>query len=161
MRVAECVAFFWLVGGEVTEWCPRKWCPGNPVLILMLSFFTCVSALVPAKEIKDIVMYSLWGGIRLQVFLGACPKAALLFLGCCFLVSSSPPFPDQCLIEHAVWNSGNLMEAEWSQFLTNKKWGTQKGFVPRSPTGSCLVSLPTFTWYFSALRRTGVGQERA
>ena len=28
----------------------------------------------------------------------------------------------------------------WSLFLTNKKWRTQKGFVPGRPTGSCLVS---------------------
>ena len=31
------------------------------------------------------------------------------------------------------------MEAEWSLFPVTEKWGTQKGFVPRSPTGSCSV----------------------
>lgn len=62
----------------VTEWCPRKWCPRNPVLILKLSSLTWLRALVPAKEIKGIVMYSLWGGIRLQVVLGE------LFLHYCF-----------------------------------------------------------------------------
>ena len=53
----------------------------------------------------------------------------------CFLISPSlspqPPFPDQQLPEPVLWNSGKVKEARIHR----------KVFVPRSPTGSCLVSL--------------------
>ena len=35
------------------------------------------------------------------------------------------------------WNSGKTMEAAWGPFPENKKWGTQKGFLHRSPPGHC------------------------
>ena len=31
------------------------------------------------------------------------------------------------------------MKAERSLFPVTKKWGTQKGFMPKSPTGSCSI----------------------
>ena len=46
------------------------------------------------------------------------------------------PFPDRQLSKSALWNSGKVKRAEWSLFLTNKKWYTQKGCVPwRAPLG--------------------------
>ena len=53
---------------------------------------------------------------------GPCPKAAVLFLDCSSLVSSTPPFPDEQLFEPALWTSGKVTEAVGS------------------PTGSCPVS---------------------
>ena len=58
MRAAECVTFFTLVGGEVTEQCSR-----NLVLSLKLPSSPWVEALVPT-ELKDTVMYSPSGGTR-------------------------------------------------------------------------------------------------
>ena len=45
------------------------------------------------------------------------------------LISVAPPFPDEQLFEPALWDSGKVIQAE------------QKAPVPRSPTGSCSVSL--------------------
>ena len=46
------------------------------------------------------------------------------------------PFPDRQLSKSALWNSGKVKRAEWSLFLTNKKWYTQKGCVLwRAPLG--------------------------
>ena len=70
---------------------------------------------------------------------GPCPKAALLFLDCSSLVSASPPFPDQQLFEPALWNSGEVMEAEVYSLQT-RNGGHRKTSIPRSPAGSCLVS---------------------
>ena len=39
-----------------------------------------------------------------------------------------------CFLELRVGHGG------WSPFPKNKKWGTQKTYVPRGPTGPCLVS---------------------
>ena len=60
VRAAGCVTFFWPVGGDVTWWCSR-----NLVLSLKLPSSTWVRALVPAEELKDIVMYIPWGGTRI------------------------------------------------------------------------------------------------
>ena len=73
---------------------------------------------------------------------GSCLKAALLFLGCSSLVSASPPFPDWQLFESALWGSGKVMEAGACSLQT-RNMGHRKASMPRSPTGSCLVSV---TW---------------
>ena len=97
VRAAGCVAFFWLVGGEVTGRCSR-----DLVISLKLPSSTCLGALVPAEELKDIFMYVPWGGTRTM------PYAALLFLDCSSFVFAFPPFPDEQLFESALWNSGKV-----------------------------------------------------
>ena len=67
-------------------------------------------------------------------------------LPCCFL--TAPPFfsvflsfPDKQLIKSTLWNSEKVEEAEWSLFHTNRKQGTQKGFVYwRAPQDLKLIS---------------------
>ena len=78
-----------------------------------------------AEELKDVMCIPL-GGTR------PCPKAALLFLYCSFLVCASPPFPDEQVFESAFWNSGKVMEAE-AHSPKIKKWGTQKGLCAWEP----------------------------
>ena len=69
---------------------------------------------------------------------GCCPKAALLSLEGSSLVSASPPFPDEQLLEPALWTSGKVMEAEANALKTRN--GGHKP-VPRSPPRA----LPGFT----------------
>ena len=57
-----------------------------------------------------------------------------------FLVSASPPFLDQQLFESALWDSGKVMEAGVCSLQT-RNGGPRKVSLPRSPTGSCVVSL--------------------
>ena len=77
------------------------------MLSLKLPSSTWVGALVPAEELK---------GILLSVFLvmepGPCPVAALLFLDCSSFVFAFSPFPDKQLFESALWDSGKVKEAE-------------------------------------------------
>ena len=58
------------------------------VLVVLLSGFHLLGDLVQQKSSK-ILFY-----VSLQEEPGPCPKAALLFLDCSCLVSSSPPFLD-------------------------------------------------------------------
>ena len=78
--------------------------------------------------------------VSLEVEPGPCPKSALLFIDCFSLVSAFPPFPDIQLFESAFWNSGNVMEAE-GYSLQTRNGGHSKASIPRSPTGSCSVSM--------------------
>ena len=78
--------------------------------------------------------------VSLEAEPGPCPKAALLFLGFSSFVSASPPFPDQQLLESALWNSGKVMEAGVCSLQT-RNGRHRKVSVPRSPTGSCWVSM--------------------
>ena len=76
VKVAGCMTFFWLVGGEVTGWCFRNLNhqPGSDqsgVYKLGLNMkspsSTWVGVLVPAEQLKDmcwIVMDIPWGGTR-------------------------------------------------------------------------------------------------
>ena len=80
MRAAGCMAFFWLVGGEVTRRCSR-----NLVLSLRLLSSPWVGALVPAEDLKNIVMYIPWGGTR--TLPQGCISISWLFL-CCFCIPS-------------------------------------------------------------------------
>ena len=58
-----------------------------------------------------------------------------------------PLHPLPSLISN-LWNSRKVREAGWSLFPRNNKQGTQKGFGPRIPTGSCLVSSSaTILWH--------------
>ena len=82
--------------------------------------------------------------ILLYIFLkeetGPCPKAALLSLDCSSLVSSIPSLPwDQQLFEPALRNSGKVMQAE-AYCLKARDRGHGKAYVPRSPTGPCMVT---------------------
>ena len=61
------------------------------------------------------------------------------FLWLVLPVCAFPPFPDKQLFEPALWNSGKIMEAEWSLFPVIKKWGTQKGFCAQEPHRVVLV----------------------
>ena len=76
VRVAECVAFFWLVGGG--------WCSRNLMLSLKLPSSTWVWTLVLQKNSQILLC------IFLEEEPGPCPKAALLFLDCSSLVSPLP-----------------------------------------------------------------------
>lgn len=51
----------------------------------------------------------------------------------------SPSLPNYQFLDSAPWNSGKDMEAEGKLFSVIKEMG-DIGFVPRAPTGSCLVS---------------------
>ena len=64
--------------------------------------------------------------------IGPCLKAAL---DCFCLVSASPPFPNEQLLESAPWNSGKGMEAEWRllDYRSNQRGGRQKGLVQGAP----------------------------
>lgn len=48
----------------------------------------------------------------LQEESGPCPEAILLFLDCSSFVFVFLPFPDEQLFESALWNSGEVKEAE-------------------------------------------------
>ena len=74
---------------------------GDPPL-----WFSFVGGFNSAEELKDVVMYIPGEETR------TLSKAALWFLDCSSLVSAAPPFPDQQLLEPALWNSGKVMEAE-------------------------------------------------
>ena len=69
----------------------------------------------------------------------------------CFLTVpplSLHPLPSliKQLFEPAHWNSGKVLEAEWSLVPVFKQWGTQKAFVSRSSTESCSVSVSPLKW---------------
>ena len=85
------------------------------------------------KEFKDIVIR-----VSLGVEPEPNPKAALLFLGCPFLVSASVLFPDWQRFKSALWNSGKVMEA--GIYSLQETGGHGNVSVPRSPSGSFLVS---------------------
>ena len=91
------------------------------------------------QEFKDNIIYIPWGGTRTLP-----PR-----LYYCFLTAS--PFSLHPL-PSLISNYLNL------PFETQRKW-RREAFVPKSSIGSCLISIPTFLWYFSILRRTGIGQE--
>ena len=55
-------------------------------------------------------------------------------LDCSSPVFVSRPFPGQQLFESALWNSGNIKEAEWSVYPINKKQKTER---PQNPVDSC------------------------
>ena len=120
-----CADLFRLVGGEITGQCSR-----NLVLSLKLPSSTWVGALVPTENSKVLLC------IFLRRNQDPAPQLHYLFLDCSSFVSAFPSFPDKQLFESVLWNSWKVKEAEWILFPTNKKWGTQKGFVPgRAPQG--------------------------
>ena len=81
--------FFWLVGGEVTEWSSK-----NLVLSMKSSSSTWVEALVPAEKLKGIVNV-LWGGTRTLLY--CCTIVSGVFRlffclpCCCYVVTKSRP----------------------------------------------------------------------
>ena len=84
VRAAECVTFFWLVGGEVTGWYSR-----DLVLSQKLLSSTRVGAWAPTEELKDILLcLSIpWGGTRPLLY--HCINVSWLLL-LCFCISSLP-----------------------------------------------------------------------
>ena len=72
----------------------RESCAHLEVIILHL--LKCLSSCKRDKKILLCIAFVEESGAKYS-----CPKAAL-FVGCCFLVSSSPPFPDQHLIEYTL-----------------------------------------------------------
>lgn len=113
----------------------QSWCLVAPglALVVLLSSFHLLGVLVLQNS-----------KILLCLFLakepGPCPKASVFFIDWSFLVSASPPFPDQQLFEPALWNSGKVMEAE-TYFLKPRNRGLGKacaqelhralpGFIP-------------------------------
>ena len=70
---------------------------------------------------------------------GRCPKAALLFPDCSSLISASLPWLTIvwiCPLELREGLGGWMKPISYKQ-----ERGTKKGLVPRSPTGSCSVSI--------------------
>ena len=87
MRVAGCVSFFGLVGGEI-----MGWCSGHLVLTLKLPASLWARALVPLENFKDIFVC-----VSLEEEPGLYFIAALLLHSFSF-VSASPYFPiSNCL----------------------------------------------------------------
>ena len=69
---------------------------------------------------------------------GPCPKAAL---HCWFLPGlTSPPFLANKCLNLPIGTPEGCWGMNEGCFLESKKWGTQKGFVPRTPAGPGLVS---------------------
>ena len=125
---ARCVAFFSLVGGEVTGRAR------NLAFSLKLLSSTWMGALVPAEELKDTVMYIPWGGTR------TLPQDCTIVSWLLFPCSCIPSLPWLA----TVWICPlELREGQggWRLFPANKKRGTQKWFVPRRATQGHLVSL--------------------
>ena len=134
--------FFWLVGGEVSRsqhhqpsgsiWSGGYVDVGN-IASLTVNFSRLVGISLCAKQLRDIVVCIRWWGTK--TLPQGCTTVSLDSL---FLPGlTSPPFPNEQLLESARWNSGKVMEAEWSLLPITKKWETQRGFVPRSPTELC------------------------
>ena len=73
-------------------------------------------------------------GVSLEREPGPFPKAALL---CLLTVPPLSVHPLTYLIDICLnlshWNSGKIMEAEWSLFPVIKKWGAEKGFCAWEP----------------------------
>ena len=126
VRAIRCVTFFSLVGGELTGLCSN-----NLAFSLKSPSSTWMGAFVPTEELKDIV-YIPWRETR------------TLSQGCTFI--SWLLFPCSCI--HSIpWLAAfwicplELREEGWNLLPENKKWRTQKGFVPRRVPQSHLVSL--------------------
>ena len=117
MRAIRCVTFFSLVGGELTGLCSK-----NLAFSLKSPSLTWMGAFVPTEELKDIVVYIPWRETR------------TLSQGCNFI--SWLLFPCSCIHSIPWWAAFwicplELREEGWNLFPENKKWRTQKGFVPR------------------------------
>ena len=67
--------------------------------------------------------------LSLEEELGPCPKTALIFPGCSFLVSAFTPLPDSQLFEPALWNR----EGHWRFLPTNTKLGAKRLRCPGAP----------------------------
>ena len=80
-----------------------------------------VGAFSSAEGLKDI----------LCVFLKEEPGPALR-LHCCSVASAHLPFPDQHLLEPALWSSGKVLEAE-AYFLKIRNGGTEKDLCAQEP----------------------------
>ena len=114
----RCVTLFWLAGGEITGRVPG---------ILKPPSSTWAGASVPAGEPRGTVP------VLLHEEPGSCPTAALLLLDCFSFLHSLPFLLRNCF--HLPFGTqGRSLEAEWSPFPANKERGTQKRFVPWSPT---------------------------
>ena len=80
---------------------------------------------VSAEELKDIVFPQ--GGTR--TLLQGCAIVSWLLLPCLCI----PSLPWLASVWTCPWNSGKVLEAEWSLFPVIKKWGTQKDFCAQEP----------------------------
>ena len=110
------VTFFWLVAGEVTGQCSS-----NLVLSLKLSTSIWMGTLVPAEELKGIIiMYISCGETRTR----SCPKAALLFLlSLTSLISNS--------LNLTFRTQGRWRRLNEACFLLSRNKEHRKAFVPR------------------------------
>ena len=77
----------------------QSWYLVAPGLVL-LSYFHLLGVLVLQKN-SEILLH-----ILLEEKPGPCPKVVLLFLDCSSLLSASPPFPDQKLLELRKYHGG-------------------------------------------------------
>ena len=126
--------FFWLVGGEISRsqhhqpsgsnWSGVYMLVGS-ISSLIISFSHLEGASESAKQHKYIKCIP-WWGIRTLT------KPALLFLGCSYLVSTSPPFPDYQQMSLPVGTQKRSWKLNEGYFLYSKRLGTQKVFVSRS-----------------------------
>ena len=113
----------------------------------VLEWVAIAFSLVPAEELKDIVLHWIYSLRRNK---DPCPKAALFFLPCL-----STPFLPWLAIESALWNSGRVMDAEWSllwcsgkvfkaeTYFLQIRWGGGAGLERR---GTQKRSIPQRAW---------------
>ena len=71
---------------------------------------------------------------------GSCLKAVLLFPKCSPLVFASPPFLISNCLNLDIGTQGSSWWLNEACFIKTRNEGHRKAFVPRSPTGPCLVS---------------------
>ena len=87
-----------------------------------IHFSYLVGISVSAKWLKNIMCIPWWRTKTLTQGWAIAPPLSL-----------HPPFPSYQQFEPARWNSGKVMEAEWSPLPVIKKWGTQNRFCVREP----------------------------
>lgn len=118
------------------------WCGGQRVVLQEFCAQPEVSTLRlggGANSCRTQGYYYVYSLRRSQDTSASCTIVSLLLLFHFYI----PRFPDKQLFESAFWNTVKVKEAERNLFLTNKKRGTQKGFVTGSPTGSVQFHLKT------------------
>ena len=151
IRAAGCVTFLLLAGGEVTGQCSR-----DLVFRLKLPSSTWVGALVPAEELKGIVMYNLLGGTR--TLPQGCTIVSWLFL-LCFCIPSLPWLA-------TVWICPlELREGQgvWMKPICYKQeTGMWKGFVSgRDPQGPAWFQLlPSVDWLIGKITKSNVVKKK-
>ena len=151
--------FFWLVGGEVygsehhyhsgSNW-SGVWLLVGSILSLAVNFSYLMGLSVSTKQLKDSIVGMPWWEP------GPCPKTDSCF-SWRLILPLSYIFPSLPQLTTA-WTFQDFGEGRrgWMKPISynQRNRGPRKAFVPRSPTGSCLVSASQ-TWCWNWLFLSG------